>query len=356
MGSRGRTGVRLLVRGLVFREFGGEISLESLPDPACSPDGVVVQVLATGVCRSDWHGWRGHDPDVTLPHVPGHELAGTIVDTGRDVTRWKRGDRVTVPFVCGCGTCPQCTSGNQQVCDYQSQPGFTHWGSFAEYVRLDFADENLVTIPPGIDDTIAATLGCRFVTAFRAVVDQARVAPGEWVAVFGCGGVGLSAVMIARAAGARVIAVDISDARLALARDVGAVSTVRAGGTAAELIRELSGGGAHVSIDAVGGNRVVGDAIASLGTRGRHVQVGLTLAAESRPSIPMDRVVAKELTIMGSHGIQAHRYPAVFALLDSGALDPELLVGKRIPLAQAPAELAAMETFEQVGMTVVDRF
>jgi len=193
------------MKALIYEEFQGDLYIKNVPDPEPSPYGVVVKVSATGICRSDWHGWMGHDPDIKLPHVPGHELAGVIVAKGKEVKKNRIGDRITIPFVCGCGNCGQCTSGNHQVCDYQSQPGFTHWGSFAEYVALDYADTNLVHIPDGISDTTAAPLGCRFITAFRAVVDQGKLMAGEFIAVHGCGGVGLSAIMIAKAIGANII-------------------------------------------------------------------------------------------------------------------------------------------------------
>jgi alcohol dehydrogenase len=198
------------VRALVFETFGGPLTVQDVPAPDPAPGGVVVRVGASGVCRSDWHAWQGHDPDVVLPHVPGHELAGTVAAVGAEVRRWRVGDRVTVPFVNACGRCAQCAAGEHQVCTRQTQPGFTHWGSMAEYVALDAADVNLVALPAGLDDATAASLGCRFATAFRAVVQVAGVRPGEWVAVHGCGGVGLSAVQVAVAAGARVVAVDIS--------------------------------------------------------------------------------------------------------------------------------------------------
>ena len=128
------------MRALVFDEYGGPLTVREVPDPVPPDGGVVVQVRATGICRSDWHGWQGHDPDIALPHVPGHELAGTVAAIGTGVTRWQVGDRVTVPFVNACGSCPRCLQGDHQVCDNQRQPGFSHWGSFAEYVALDHAD------------------------------------------------------------------------------------------------------------------------------------------------------------------------------------------------------------------------
>ena len=151
--------------------------------------------------------------------------------SGPDVTRWQVGDRVTVPFVCGCGRCEWCLGGNAQVCPDQQQPGFTHWGSFAEHVALHAADTNLVALPDAIDFTTAASLGCRFATAYRALVGRARVTEGEWVTVIGAGGVGLSTVMIARALGARVVAVDRNPEALAVAADLGAEHTLVADGS-----------------------------------------------------------------------------------------------------------------------------
>jgi alcohol dehydrogenase len=127
------------MKAALYETFAQPFSVQNVPDPTPTPTGVVIAVKATGLCRSDWHGWMGHDSDIVLPHVPGHEFAGEIVAVGRDVKSWKVGQRVTVPFVCGCGTCPQCASGNHQVCDHQFQPGFTHWGSFAQYVAIDRA-------------------------------------------------------------------------------------------------------------------------------------------------------------------------------------------------------------------------
>jgi alcohol dehydrogenase len=346
------------MKAAVFTEFRSPIVVTEVPDPAAPEGGVVLKVDATGICRSDWHGWQGHDTDIRLPHVPGHELAGTIVELGKGIVNWRRGDRVTLPFVCGCGHCPQCLSGNQQVCDHQFQPGFTHWGSFAEYVAIQYADMNLVRLPEKLSSIAAASLGCRFVTAFRALEAQAKLRAGEWVAVHGCGGVGLSAIMIASAMGARVIAVDISPDKLAAAREMGAEHTLDGRRTAdiAAAIKEATAGGAQVSIDALGSRETCFNSIACLAKRGRHVQVGLMLAEQSRPEIPMDQVIARELEIYGSHGIQAHRYGALLGLVDSGKLDPERLITDRLDLAGGIAFLQHMDEFPGTGIRVIDRF
>jgi alcohol dehydrogenase len=300
----------------------------------------------------------GHDPDISLPHVPGHELAGVIETVGKNIHRWKKGDRVTLPFVCGCGACPQCISGNHQVCDHQFQPGFTHWGSFAEYVAIDYADTNLVRLPDDLDFVTAASLGCRFVTSFRAIVDQGNVSAGQWVAVHGCGGVGLSAIMIASAVGAQVVAVDIDDAKLDFARSMGAAASINARkvDNVVEAVREATGGGAHVSVDALGSPVTCYNSIANLRKRGKHIQVGLLMAEQRQPAVPMDKVLANELEILGSHGIQAYRYPALFEMIRSGKLDPARLVGRRITLDEAVEELPKMDLFGGVGVAVIDRF
>ena len=346
------------MRAAIYERFGAPLRVTSVPDPTPPPDGVVIAVGATGLCRSDWHGWMGHDPEIALPHVPGHELAGVIAAVGAEVRGWRAGDRVTVPFVCACGSCPQCASGNQQICDRQVQPGFTHWGSFAEYVAIARANTNLVRLPDGLDFATAAGLGCRFATSFRAVVDQGRMRAGQWVAVHGCGGVGLSAIMIAAALGAQVVAVDISAERLALARTLGATVAINAtqAGDVAAAVREATGGGAHVSLDALGSAQTCLSSIAGLRKRGRHIQVGLMLAEHRHAAIPMDRVIADELEILGSHGMQAHRYDAMLAMIASGQLRPELLVGQRISLDEAPAALADLSSFRGAGVTVIDRF
>lgn len=342
------------MRAVLFETFGGPLDIVDLPDPTPPSDGVVLRVEANGVCRSDWHAWQGHDPDIVVPHVPGHELAGVIEAIGPLVRRWKVGDRVTVPFVLGCGECPRCVAGQQQVCDHQYQPGFTGWGSMAEYVALPRADLNLVALPDALGYADAASLGCRFATSFRAVAHQARVAPGQWLAVHGCGGVGLSAIMIASALGVRTVAVDVDERSLDLAAAFGATHTVDARTTdAASAIVELTGGGAHSSIDAVGTTATCLASIHSLRTQGRHVQVGLMVGDDSLPPIPMSLLHGREIELTGSHGMAAHAYPRMLAMVASGKLDPGRLVTSRLSLTEGMHHLSRMHEFPGAGMAVV---
>ena len=343
------------MRAVIFQEFGLLPTLADVTEPPCDRDEAIISVKATGVCRSDWHAWMGHDADVALPHVPGHELAGVVDQIGSEVTRWQIGDRVTVPFICACGNCAQCEAGNQQVCDNQQQPGFTRWGSFAQKVAIPRADVNLVALPAGIDFVAAAALGCRFATAYRAVMTQGRVQRGEWVAVHGCGGVGLSAIMIAVAAGARVVGIDPSPAARSLAEQLGALAIDGSSGGSSDVVaavREVTGG-AHLSLDAYGSVQTSLNSIQSLRKRGRHVQVGLMLADNATSPVPMDRVIADELEILGSHGMAAHEYPAMLEAIARGDIDPAILIGRTIPLEEAPEALATMDANAHPGMTVI---
>lgn len=344
------------MKAVVYTGYGLAPTLADADEPRCSPGGVVLTVAATGLCRSDWHAWQGREL-VPLPHIPGHELAGVVAEVGADVSRWRVGDRVTVPFVCGCGACEYCLAGDAQVCPWQTQPGFTGPGSFAERVAIHAADLNLVRLPDSVDFVSAACLGCRFATAFRALTVHGRPRPGDWLAVYGCGGVGMSAVMIGMALGARVVAVDVSAAVLDRASELGAQAVVNAGEhpDPVAAVVELTGGGAQVSMDALGSAATALSSVCCLRRRGRHLQVGLLHGAQRTPPIPMDQVIAQELEIYGSHGMAAHGYPAMLELVANRTLRPDLLVGQVIGLPAAAAALAGLgEAPPAAGMTVIE--
>jgi alcohol dehydrogenase len=334
------------VRAVRYDAVGAPPYLTHVDDPACPDDGIVDAVRATGVCRSDWHAWQGHE-EVALPHVPGHEYAGTVAAVGHDVRTLHEGDRVTVPFVLGCGTCDYCRNGDAQVCPDQLQPGFSLPGSFAEMVAVPRADANVVPLPDDVSYAAAAALGCRFATAYRAVVTHGRVRRDQWVAVLGCGGVGLSAVMIAVARGARVVAVDVRQDALDAATALGAEATART----AEEIRDLTGGGAHVGLDAIGDPAAAATSIRSLRPRGRHVQVGLLVGDDAMTSLPMDLVVGRELAVLGSHGMPAVDYPELLDLVARGTLRPDALVARTIGLDRAAEALAQMRG---PGITIIE--
>jgi len=344
------------MRAAVYRAFQGPIHVEDVPEPEPGADDVVVEVLAVGLCRSDLHGWMGTDPDIVLPHVGGHEFAGRVVAVGDLVTRAVVGDRVVAPFVCGCGACEPCRAGQHQVCRAQEQPGFTRWGAFAERTTIPWADVNAVAVPESVDDVTAALAGCRVSTAYRGVVERAALRRGETLCVVGCGGVGLAAVALGAALGARVVAVDRSTAALELAGRLGATDLVTvADGPAgpagvADEVRAATGG-AHVAVDAIGGAGPAASAILSLRPQGRHVQIGLFPTATA--DLPIGRVIRDEIDVLGVHGLSASRLPQVLELAATGALDLRPMVTSRIGLEDVAVALPAMARSAGAGVSVV---
>lgn len=343
------------MKAAYFESFKGPVTITQLPDPVPAKNEVIIKVKATGLCRSDWHGWQGHDSDIQLPHVPGHELAGIIVAIGSEIKHWKKDDRVTVPFCIGCGTCNQCAQGQQQICDQYYQPGFTGWGSFAEFVRIPYADENLVRLPDDMDFVTAAVLGCRFITAWRGVTAQGALQAGNFIAIHGCGGVGLSAIMIAAAVGAIPIAIDIDNSKLEFAKTIGAAYTINAREIlqVPEAVMQLTKEGTHVSVDALGSRETCINSIRSLRKQGKHIQLGLMAGTEANPPIPMSDVIAKELQLIGSHGMQAHQYPKMMEWISSGKMHPEKLLGRIITLEESCDALTDLNSFRNTGVTVI---
>lgn len=338
-----------------YDRFKSPIRIEKLDDPIAEAGEVIIRVRATGICRSDWHGWQGHDADIHLPHVPGHEFAGIVEEIGKGVKNWKRGDRVTVPFCLGCGACPQCNKGQEQICDNYFQPGFTGWGSFAEYVKIKYADGNLVRLPDSMEFTTAAILGCRFITSWRGITAQGNINAGEWVAVHGCGGVGLSAIMIASALGARIIAIDIDREKLVFASAIGAAYTINAMEVddIPTAVKTLTAGGADISVDALGSRITCSNSILSLRKQGRHLQLGLLAGSEANPPLPMAAVISNELTIVGSHGMQAHQYPQMLQMIAEGKIQPQKLLGKIVDLTEGIQVLMDMNNFKGTGVSVI---
>ena len=287
----------------------------------------------------------------------GHAFAGEVIETGPECRAFAVGDRVTAPFILGCGACPECRGGAASICAHQQVIGFTVPGAFAERVAIPRADFNLVRLPVDMAYTAAAGMGCRVTTAFRAVVDRGALQPGEWLAVHGCGGVGLSAVMIGAAVGARVLAIDIAPEALDMARSFGATATLDARrGEVGEAVREITGGGAHVSVEALGMTATFENSLRGLRPMGRHVQVGMPVGAHAAPPLPLlELVYARQISLLGTRGISADRFAALFDMIAAGRLDPGGLVTHTIPLSEAGAALRAMDSFQGCGVTVIDR-
>jgi D-arabinose 1-dehydrogenase-like Zn-dependent alcohol dehydrogenase len=350
------------MRAAVLEAIRKPLAVRDMPDPQCPVNGAIIRVEANGICRTDWHLWTGDWSWVgivlPMPHVMGHEFCGVIEEVGPETKRWKKGDRVIIPFSQGEGTCDWCRSGHQNICDTPLVPGVAYWGGYGRYVGVPNADVNLVSLPESVPFVDAASMGCRYMTAFHAIVDQGNVRAGEWVAVHGCGGVGLSAVQIAAAQGANVIAVDVADDKLEAAKKEGAAHVINASkDEPIGAIMGLTGGGAHVSIDALGVAATCRNSVMSVRKRGRHVQVGLTSGAEKGEiALPIDIIVLKEIQILGSLGMQAPHFAGMLRMVEAGRLNPGKLVTKTIGLEEASTVLEAMDKYQTLGVTVIGKY
>ena len=345
------------MRAAVLTQYRAPLSCTSVPDPDCPPDGVVLRVLACGVCRSDWHAWTGTDPDIELPHIPGHEFCGEVVAVGAEVTRWSMGDRVIAPFILACGACPACQSGHQTICDTQIVPGFTVPGAFAELIAVARADVNLTRLPDAMEPALAAALGCRVTTAWHALTGRVRVQAGEWVAVWGTGGIGLSAMLLARALGARVVVLDVVDEKLDHARALGADAAINGDDPdTLDRLRDVTGGGAHVAIEALGIEETARNALLSLRKLGRMVQVGMPAGRHTQMTLPWDAVYSGQLAIYGTRGMPAHCYPSLLSLIEGGQVDLTPLVARHIALSDATRELQAFDGAAPPGVAVITDF
>lgn len=343
------------MRAAVLRRYAEDLSLETVPDPACPADGVVLRVQSCGVCRSDWHGWSGEHPRVKPGQIPGHEYCGEVVAAG-PLARWRVGERVVAPFILACGACPACQSGQSHTCPDQRLPGFTEPGAFAEYVAVPFA-HNLARLPEGLSPVVAAGLGCRVTTAWHALTGRAALQAGEWLAIHGTGGIGLSAMLIGRALGARVIVVDVVPEKLAHARALGADAAIdaREGNVAARII-EITRGGAHVSVEALGIAETTNGSIECLRPLGRHVQVGMPVGHTARMEINMNVVYMRNLALYGTRGMPAWRYPSLLALIEAGRVDFAPLIAREVALSDASAELRAFNGPTPPGVAIITDF
>jgi alcohol dehydrogenase len=343
------------MRAAVLRTYNAPLSIEDVPDPECPPDGVVLKVSACGVCRSDWHGWVGEHPRVKPGQIGGHEYCGEVIEAGANAS-YAVGDKLIAPFILSCGTCPNCRAGVSNTCLDQRLPGFIEPGAFAEYVAVP-RDHNLARLPEDMSPTLAAALGCRVTTAWHALTGRAAVEAGEWVAVHGTGGIGLAAMLLARALGARVIVTDIVDEKLAHAKTLGAEHAINASdGNSAAAIKDITGGGAHVSIEALGFPATVAASLECLRPLGRHVQVGMPVGHHAVQEVNLNTVYMGNLALYGTRGMPAHRYPSLLSLIESGHVDLTPIVAREVGLSDCSAELAAFNGPTPPGVAVITDF
>ncbi len=342
------------MRAAVVRKFNDDLSIETVPDPECPENGVVLEVAACGVCRSDHHGWVGKHPKIENGSILGHEYCGTVVEAGPRAMH-KVGDRLIAPFILGCGSCPACQTGVSNTCANQIVPGFGWPGAYAQYVAAPF-DHNLVHLPDSLSPALAAGLGCRVTTAWHALTDRAQVQAGEWVAVHGTGGIGLSTLLLAKMLGAQVVVVDIVEEKLKHARAHGADATVNAlKEDVAEAIRDITGGGAQVSIEALGIEQTTNASLECLAILGRHVHVGMP-SGDGMMNVNMRAIYTKQLAFYGTRGMPSWKYPSLLGMIERGDVDISPMVAREVALSGASAELRVMDGPAPPGTAVITDF
>jgi D-arabinose 1-dehydrogenase-like Zn-dependent alcohol dehydrogenase len=343
------------------------MTIDTIPVPKIGEGEALVRAVASGVCRSDWHLWNGDWgwAGLELPEKAtlGHEIAGVVVKTGPGVKHVEPGMRVTIPFNLACGYCEYCRQGLQNLCDNLLSPVLIDGGGgWQQYIRIPTADVNCIPLPDGVDELTAAALGCRYMTAWRAIATRANVRGGEFVAVHGCGAVGLAGVQISTALGGRTIAIDIDDEKLFAAKHAGAFATINARGLSpAEVgaaVKQATGGaGAEVALDALGGTKTTLGGLFSLRKGGRLAQVGLTSSEDKgMVGLPLDLLVLQELSIVGSFGNPQSAYPSLMGLVTAGKLDPKALVSREIGLEEVQDVLNDMDQFKTNGFIIITKF
>ncbi len=330
------------MKAAVFHAARQPLAVQEVPDPAPGPGELLVRVAACGVCHTDLHYLDHGTPTFKKPPlILGHEISGTVAGLGAGVSGWRKGDRVLLPAVYGCGQCAACRTGRENICETMVMFGNNVDGGYAEFVVAPSRDVH--RLPDRIPLVEGAIIADALTTPYHAVVHRGRVQAGDHVAVFGCGGIGLNLVQVAAAFGARVTAVDLSEEKLEWARRLGAAATVHPPQVERvdKAVRELTGGGANVAFEAIGLPQTQEQAFACLRTGGRLVLVGF---AGEPMRLDGGRAMYREMEIVGSLGCRSIDYPRVISLVEQGRLRLTELVTARFPLAEINQ---AFETLRQ---------
>ena len=332
---------------------GRPLELHDLPVPVPGPDDVLIRVRAAGICHSDVHYRAGTSPVAPLPMTLGHEVAGVVESVGPTVKNFRAGERVCVHYLATCGCCSWCTDGHEQFCGTGEMIGKHRPGGFAEFIVMPA--RSVFKLPDAVSFAHGAVLMCSSATALHAL-RKARLRAGESVAVFGLGGLGASAVQLARTLGASVVyAVDLQPDKLALAKKFGAMPIdARTVDPVAEILRLTGGRGVNVSLELIGLPLTMQQSVRVLGKLGRAALAGL-----SRQPFAVDpylELINQEAEIIGVSDHLASELPLLLNYAAAGQLDLAPIVTRTIPLAAAAinAVLDELENFNGAARTVIE--
>lgn len=338
------------MRAAVFQGPGKDLEVEDVPEPTLNAGEVLIRTAACGVCATDLHYMHGTPTFKKPPIILGHEVSGVVEKVSDGVAGYSGGERVLVPAVLSCGDCGNCREGRDNICERMSMVGNHVDGGFAEFMRAPA--RMLFKLPAELPLQESAVISDAMSTPFHAVKNRGMVRAGEWVAIFGCGGVGINAVQIAAAFGANVVAVDVDDRKLELARQLGASAVFNSKQVdAAKEIRGVTdGGGVDAAFEVVGKPEVQELALRSVKTGGRLVTVG---SSERNWDFKVSRVMFRELTIIGSLGCRSAEYPRIIEMARSGKLKLGPVVSEKLPLQDVNGALKRLEAGTVIGRQVV---
>jgi 6-hydroxycyclohex-1-ene-1-carbonyl-CoA dehydrogenase len=306
------------------------LSIEDVPTPSPGPGEALVRVAGCGMCHTDLHYLDHGVPTFKPPPIIlGHEASGTVATVGEGVTDWSEGDRVLIPAVLSCGRCRFCRMGRENLCERLEMLGNHIDGAYAEFVAVNASE--LVAVPEEISLEKASVIADAVSTPYHAVKHRGRVRTGDAVAVVGCGGVGLNIVQCAAAAGGRVIAIDLNEERLEIARRLGAEETINPEGVERldKHVRKLTGGGVDVAFEAIGQPRTIEMAFSLLRKGARLCVIGFS---HEPATIPVGKLMFFELELVGSLGCGGGDYPEIVELVRQGKLQLDPVVSGTIPL------------------------
>jgi propanol-preferring alcohol dehydrogenase len=339
------------MRAMAVVDYAKPLELVDLPEPTLKPGYVILRILACGVCFSDYKTSKGlmpYSPTLSLPHVPGHEICGEVVEAGPE-TGWQSGDRVVAYHYWNCGHCAYCRKGLEHLCiNLVGWSGFTTPGGFEEYLAVPA--DRLLRVPEGIAPEHAAPATCASGTAYRAVITRGRVQAGETVVVIGSGGVGLQAIQFAQLAGAHTLAVDIDARKLEMAKQFNVTGVALGEEEARTLVHELTDGiGADLIINTVGLPDAFRQAAGLIRRGGRIVGVGYS--AGKYAQFEMASMVLDEVEILGTRYALRYEIERVLSLFAAGKI--RAVVDEVLPLEDANEAFRRLETGQVVGRTVL---
>jgi 6-hydroxycyclohex-1-ene-1-carbonyl-CoA dehydrogenase len=320
------------VRAAVFHGAESGLSIEEVPTPSPGPGEALVRVAGCGMCHTDLHYLDHGVPTFKPPPIIlGHEAAGTVAAVGEGAIDWSEGDRVLIPAVLSCGRCRFCRMGRENLCERLEMLGNHIDGAYAEYVAVNASE--LVAVPEEIPLEKASVIADAVSTPYHAVKHRGRVRTGDTVAVVGCGGVGLNIVQCAAAAGGRVIAIDLNEKRLEIARTLGAEETINPEGVERldKHVRKLTGGGVDVAFEAIGQPKTIEMAFSLLRKGARLCVIGFS---HEPATIPVGKLMFFELELVGSLGCGGGDYPEIVELVRQGKLQLDPVVSGTIPLEE----------------------